>query len=146
MNTRMDNLDFAYLVTPFVAWLFAGTLKFIVNSVKVRRWAFDLIGYGGFPSTHSAIVNAMAFLVALREGTGHPSFGVALTLAFIVMLDAASLRKQVGKHAEAINKLSREQGLNPLRERIGHLKIEIAAGLLVGVGAAFAVDLVMRHL
>jgi len=80
--------------------------KFIINSIKAKQFAFDLIGYGGLPSNHNAIVSSMAALIALKEGIGHPAFGVAVTLAFIVMLDAKSLWRQVGKHAVVINKLT----------------------------------------
>ena len=132
-------MDYAYLITPFCAWLLAGTLKFLVNSMRAGQLAFGLIGYGGLPSNHSAIVSSMVFLVAIREGIESAAFGVALTVAFVVMMDAASLRKQVGKQAAVINDLSRRLGSNasPLRERIGHTKIEIFAG--IGVGALVGV-------
>ena len=99
-------MDYVYAITPFVAWLVAGSLKFLVNSARAGKPAFGLIGYGGLPSNHSAIVSSMAALIALREGIGSPAFGVALTLAFIVILDASSLRKQVGRQAKAINALT----------------------------------------
>jgi len=133
-------MDMSYAATPFLAWLVAGVLKFTINSVKAGQLAFGLIGYGGLPSNHSAIVSSVAALIALKEGFEHPAFGVALALAFIVMLDANSLRRQVGKHAEAINRLNADRpDTTPLRERMGHTRIEIAAGILVGVGVAAAV-------
>ncbi|MDG9929189.1 MULTISPECIES: divergent PAP2 family protein [Pseudomonas] len=134
-------MDLAYLITPFAAWLTAGSLKFAINSLKAGRPAFGLIGYGGLPSNHSAIVSSMAALIALREGIGHPAFGVALTLAFIVLLDANSLRRQVGLHAEAINRLGKSEPEGKvLRERMGHSKVEIIAGLVVGAAVAFLVQ------
>ncbi|MFZ2321026.1 MAG: divergent PAP2 family protein [Pseudomonas sp.] len=133
------TLDISYGLTPFFAWLLAGCSKFAINSLRARRLAFDLIGYGGMPSNHSAIVCSMAVLIALREGVAHPAFGVAVTLAFIVLLDANSLRKQVGLHAQAINALSTEGQKAPLRERMGHSHGEIFAGLLVGAAAAWLV-------
>lgn len=133
-------VDWSYAVTPFLAWFVAGVLKFAINSIKARQPAFGLIGYGGLPSNHSAIVSSMAALIALKEGVGHPAFGVALTVAFIVMLDASSLRGQVGKHALALNRLmSSDKAQAALRERIGHSRMEILAGMLVGIGVAFAV-------
>lgn len=130
-------MDFSYALTPFLAWLTAGVIKFIINSVKAKQLAFGQIGYGGLPSNHSAIVSSMAALVAFKEGIDHPAFGVALTLAFIVMLDANSLRRQVGKHAAIINKLAITMPDHPaLRERMGHTRTEIAAGVLVGIAVA----------
>ena len=133
-------MDYAYAITPFVAWLTAGSLKFLVNSARAGKPAFGLIGYGGLPSNHSAIVSSMVALIAFREGIGSPAFGVALTLAFIVILDASSLRKQVGRQAKAINALTEASAGAPrLRERIGHTPLEIAAGILVGIAVARAV-------
>ena len=133
-------MDLAYALTPMLAWLVAGGLKFAINCVQARRLAFDLIGYGGLPSNHSAIVTSMATLVALREGVGHPAFGVAVTLAFIVVLDANGLRRQVGKQAAALNALG---GDRVLRERMGHSRLEILAGIAVGAAVAAAVHAVM---
>ena len=138
-------MDYTYALTPFLAWLVAGVLKFVINTVKAGQLAFGLIGYGGLPSNHSAIVSSMAALIAFKEGIGHPAFGVAITLGFIVMLDANSLRRQIGKHAAEINKLAiASTDRQPLRERIGHSRVEIVAGILVGVLVAAAVKTVLH--
>ncbi|MBU3574792.1 divergent PAP2 family protein [Polynucleobacter sp. UK-Mo-2m-Kol15] len=133
--------EFSYVITPFLAWLIAGILKFLINSLKARRFAFDLIGYGGLPSNHSAIVSSMATLIALKEGINIPVFGVAIALAFIVILDASSLRKQVGKHAEIINQLNSLTKNSPsiLRERMGHTRVEILAGVITGSAVAYSI-------
>jgi hypothetical protein len=134
--------NFSYLLTPFLAWLVAGILKFLINSLKAKRLAFDLIGYGGFPSNHSAIVSSMAALIAFRDGINTSAFGVAIALAFIVILDASSLRRQVGKHAAEINQLNHVSGRTSaalLRERMGHTRLEIFSGILVGVAVGFVV-------
>lgn len=138
-------MDHTYALTPFLAWLVAGATKFTINSIKAKKLAFGLIGYGGLPSNHSAIVSSMTALIALKEGIGHPAFGAALTLAFIVILDANSLRRQVGKQAETINKLAAEAlDHQPLRERMGHTRLEIAAGIAVGIVVAAAADTFLR--
>lgn len=130
-------MDYSYLLCPFIAWLTAGGLKFVINSFVAKKPAFGLIGYGGLPSNHSAIVSSMATLIALKEGLNHPAFGVALTLAFIVILDAASLRKQIGKQAAALNLLAKTANFkSELRERVGHSLIEIIAGIAVGIVVA----------
>lgn len=135
-------MEWAYLMMPFVAWLVAGSSKFVINSIRAKQLAFGLIGYGGMPSNHSAIVSSMAALIAFKEGIAHPAFGVALALAFIVLLDANSLRRQIGKQAEAINRLQQadqESDAKPLRERIGHTKLELLGGIVVGVLTAYVV-------
>jgi acid phosphatase family membrane protein YuiD len=137
-------MDYSYALTPFLAWFIAGFSKFTINSIKAKQLAYGLIGYGGLPSNHSAIVSSMVVLIAIKEGIAHPAFGVAVTLAFIVILDASSLRRQVGKHAVAINKLTEGHAEHQvLRERMGHTRLEVAAGIIVGVAVAFAVSVIV---
>jgi acid phosphatase family membrane protein YuiD len=134
-------MDFTYLVTPALTWLVVGPIKFVINSVRHRRLAFDLVGNGGFPSNHSAVVTSMATLIALREGIDHPAFGVAVALACIVMIDANSLRQHVGRQAAAINRLAGvSSAVTPLRERMGHTLVEIGGGFCSGIAVAFAID------
>ncbi|TFW28077.1 divergent PAP2 family protein [Massilia arenosa] len=126
-------MDLTYLLTPFLTWLIVGPIKFLINSARTRRWAFDLVGNGGFPSNHSSVVVSMATLIAWREGLGHPAFGVAVTLCFIVMIDANSLRQHVGRQAAAINRLAGgSAGHVTLRERMGHTLVEISGGIVTG--------------
>jgi len=133
-------MELIYLVTPVLTWMVVGPIKFFISSVRYRRWAFDLVGNGGFPSNHSAVVSSMATLIALREGMGHPAFGVAVTLAFIVMIDANSLRQHVGRHAVTLNRLHEGKADHViLRERMGHTRVEIAGGILTGIGMGFLI-------
>lgn len=128
-----------YLITPFFAWLIAGSSKFLVNTIKEKRLAFDLIGYGGMPSNHSSIVSSVVGIVYLKEGLDSPVLTVAIALAFIVILDASSLRKKIGEHATRINELFENGQHNKLRERVGHSKEEIIAGIVCGVVSSIIV-------
>ncbi|MET0266863.1 MAG: divergent PAP2 family protein [Duganella sp.] len=133
-------MDIAYLVTPLITWITVGPIKFLINSAKAGKWAFNLVGNGGFPSNHSAVVSSMATLIALREGIGHPAFGVAVTLCFIVVIDANSLRQHVGKQAAAINRIANGDSAHKwLRERMGHTVVEITGGLATGIAIAHAI-------
>lgn len=136
-------MDLSYLLTPFLTWLVVGPIKFLINSARQRRLAFDLVGNGGFPSNHSAVVTSMATLIALREGISHPAFGVAVTLAFVVMIDANSLRQHVGRQAAAINRLA---GGGRLRERMGHTLVEIGGGIATGIGMGWLIHQLSRSI
>ncbi|OIQ25328.1 divergent PAP2 family protein [uncultured Vibrio sp.] len=129
-------MDLSYLLTPLFAWIIAGSLKFIINSIKAKRLAFDLIGYGGMPSNHSSIVTSAVTIIALKEGIDEPALVAAVALAFVVILDANSLRQQIGKHAKQINSINIGSDIPTLRERIGHTRAEIAAGVVSGISSA----------
>jgi acid phosphatase family membrane protein YuiD len=133
-------MDLAYLLTPLITWITVGPIKFLINSIRARRLAFNLVGNGGFPSNHSAVVSSMATLIALREGIGHPAFGVAVTLCFIVIIDANSLRQHVGRQAAAINRIAGDAAEHKwLRERMGHTVVEIIGGLGTGMAVGFGI-------
>lgn len=131
-------MDTSYIITPFMAWLIAGTSKFVINSLKAKSAAFKQIGYGGFPSNHTSIVTSIAWLIGMKEGISSPALGVAIALSFIVILDATSLRIKVGDHARRINLLVPHE--QPLREIIGHKPVEILGGVMTGLLTALAVN------
>lgn len=137
-------MDISYLVTPFIAWVAAGAIKFIINSAKSKTFAFSQMGYGGLPSTHATVVTSTAALIAIREGSASPVFGVAVTLAFIVILDAHGLRRHIGKQARIINQLASQMNhAESLRERVGHDAVEIGAGILLGILLAYIVSVTL---
>lgn len=131
-------MDISYIITPFIAWLIAGSAKFVINSIKTKSAAFKQIGYGGFPSNHTSIVTSVAWLIAIKEGVESAALGVAIALSFIVILDATSLRIKVGAHARRLNTMAPEEP--PLRESVGHTPIEILGGILTGLFTALTID------
>jgi acid phosphatase family membrane protein YuiD len=135
-------MSFEYLLAPFFAWLVAGSLKFLVNTVRARRLAFDLIGYGGMPSNHMTVAFTVVSLIGFKEGMDSPAFGAALGAAFLFLLDAISLRRQIGQHAERINRLRDSLESEPLRERLGHTRVEELAGVMLGAVLGFLIALV----
>lgn len=132
---------YSYLILPFFTWLFTGSLKFLINSIRAKKFAIDLIGYGGMPSNHSAIASSIVFLIALKEGIDHPAFGVGLAFCFLTLIDANGLRRRIGQQAQIINQLAKND--NPLRERMGHTKIEILAGIATGCFCTWLIKQVM---
>ena len=134
-------MDFVYGITPFVAWFFAGITKFIINSIRERQFAFKNIGYGGFPSNHASIMTSVTSLIGFQHGVANPLFCLAVAITFIVMLDANSLRMQIGKHAQAINNIVHTE---ELRERIGHTKLELLGGVIVGSIIGYVMHLIIN--
>ena len=118
-----------YILMPFVAWVTAGATKFLINYLRFGKEAKNLIGYGGFPSTHTTILSSVIFLAGFREGFQTPIFSVGLGALLVLVIDAHGLRRKVGEQAAALNRL---QGETKLRERMGHSWMEIGGGLGLG--------------
>ena len=128
-----------FILLPFTAWAVSGTIKFLVNFLRQGNItdAKKLIGYGGLPSTHTAIISSVVFLNGFSEGFCTPTFSLGLGVMMLFIMDAHNLRQKIGVHAEILNRLQSEQ---ILRERIGHTWIEIICGLTLGaiLGYIFA--------
>lgn len=87
------------------------------------------------PSNHSSIVGSIFFYIALKEGLNTPATGLAAAILFVVVMDALSLRKNIGRQASVLNKLTFEKlgdAERPLRESIGHKPLEVTVGVFLG--------------
>ena len=123
-----------YVLMPFLAWCIAGCLKFVVNYIRFGNKAKSLIGYGGFPSTHTTIMSSVVFLAGFHEGFASALFSVGLGTLLVLVIDAHGLRRKVGEQAMVLNILQDEK---VLRERMGHSWGEICGGLVLGALLGF---------
>ena len=124
-----------YLILLVVTWLINGSAKYAVNVLRHgMSGATTLIGYGGFPSTHTAVVSAQAVYIGLQHGFHHPAVGALLALLWVVVNEATALRKKIQDHAKHLNALDNTKNH---RERIAHNPIDIIGGLLVGAVVAY---------
>lgn len=134
-------MSLSYVVAPFVGWIVADLLKSLISSIKTGRWRFEPLSYGGFPSSHATVAVTTTTLIGLREGYNSPTYGLALTVTVLFIVDALQLRRWVGQHARALNALRVSQAeLQPLRESVGHTPVEIAAGVALGLACGFLVN------
>jgi uncharacterized protein len=137
------------LITTLIAWILAGLAKVPVEYLETRQWNWALwFSTGGMPSQHSALVTANMLAVGLYAGFNTPVFAVAFTLMFVVLYDAAGVRRQAGLHAQKINQLINEFfaghpiSEDQLKEVLGHTPREVIAGSFLGLVLAFLVWLV----
>ena len=90
MNSLQLALTNKYLYVPFFVWLCIQTFKVIYDLVTTKKFNFKrIIGAGGMPSSHSAVVTCLATLVGKAEGTDSIMFAMATIFALVVMYDAA---------------------------------------------------------
>ena len=132
------------LRVSFYAWLVAQIIKVLIELLAFRRLDLKrLTGAGGMPSSHTALVMALAFSVGKDAGWDSLAFGVTIVFAGVVMYDAAGVRRAAGKQAEAINQIIRDiykgkqVSQDRLKELIGHNPIEVLAGALLGIFIAY---------
>jgi len=144
----MDGSSLAQNKVLFItvlSGLFAQFLKVVLYLFKEKKINFRrFVETGGMPSSHSASVAALSTAIGLSSGFGSTLFAVSAFFSFIVMYDAAGLRRAADRQARVLNKiiddfqLGRQVGQTRLREFLGHTPIEVLAGGLLGILFALA--------
>ena len=134
----IDILDNAVLAWGLAACGLAQFSKLLFELIFKQRWRPSvLIETGGMPSSHSALVTGTAAGVGLQLGFNDPVFALASTIAFIVMYDASGIRRSAGLTAAKVNQISKNNSNelssdNTLKESLGHTKIEVLVGSILG--------------
>jgi len=127
------------ILVPFLALIIAQLIKVIIDSFKDKFSWHNFNSYGGFPSSHSAMVAALAMEIGLQTGFTSAYFAIALALAFLIIRDAVGLRQMLGKHGQVLNMLIKdlpdyqEDKYPFLEERLGHTYLQALAGIILGI-------------
>ena len=128
------------LIAALTWWTIAQLVKVPVNyfvhrKIDLRLW----VSAGGMPSSHSALVCALATGAALQDGLGSTTFAICVALAMIVMYDAAGVRQAASQQARILNQIIDEmfQG-HPiseerLKELLGHTRFQVVVGAAMGI-------------
>jgi acid phosphatase family membrane protein YuiD len=134
----------------FFSWFISQAIKSIIEIVRNRpHTAKEILmslfwTTGGMPSSHSAVVSALATAIGFEVGATSPIFIVAVFYAFITVRDALGVRRAAGSQAKAINQIISTLGtknipkIKPVKEIHGHRISEVMVGILLGFFIAVA--------
>ena len=128
--------DNAVLFWSLLSCLLAQFFKIIFNFFSTGNIRFGIIfETGGMPSSHSALITGTTSGIGYELGYESPLFALAIAVSLIIMYDASGVRKSAGIQASEINKISKQ--LDPkseldLKETLGHTKLEVVVGSLLG--------------
>ena len=146
MNDFLGFIQNKYVYVPFLLWFGIQLFKLLYDLVTTKKFNFKrILGAGGMPSSHSAVVTGLATLIGKYEGVNTPIFAVSLILAFVVMYDACGVRRAAGKQAALLNKLIETPGLTGVQvseklvEVLGHTPIQVFVGALIGLIAGLVI-------
>lgn len=128
-----------WLLIPLITWFLVQVFKVIRELLRDKKVNIKRIwGAGGMPSAHTACVSSFATTVGMTEGFGSTIFAFSVVFAFVVMYDAAGVRRAAGKQARVLNQIIESEGKNiniqeKLVEFLGHTPIEVFCGALTGI-------------
>lgn len=142
MSNFSDFINNKYVMVPLVLWFAIQLFKVLYDLITTKKFNFKrIMGAGGMPSSHSAVVVSLTTLIGKGQGVESPIFALSLALAFIVMYDAAGVRRAAGKQARLLNKIIETPGLTGMEvserlvEVLGHTPIQVFVGALIGLVA-----------
>jgi len=135
---------FIIMLMVLAAWTAAEIIKFIVDiGINKRADVRVLLGYGGFPSAHSALVSALCTSLFLMQGFS-AVFVVSLVLACIVIRDTITIRRYIDKNTEKIAKLNKHLTEEEMEiEYISHSIMEILVGIAIGIVVPLVIYLIL---
>jgi uncharacterized protein len=120
----------------------------VYELIRERRLMLGrLVSSGGMPSSHSALVTALATATGRVQGVNTSEFAITVVLASIVMYDAAGVRRAVSLQARILNQMIDEMFMGHpiaekrLRELIGHTPVQVLVGGLLGICVGWLVTM-----
>lgn len=132
--------NFKYIIIPISTWFFIQLFKLIYDLVKTKQFNFKrILGAGGMPSSHTAVVTSLATMIGISEGFESPLFALAVIFACVVMYDATGVRRAAGKQAQLLNKIVETPGLTKVQvserlvEALGHTPMQVVVGAAIGI-------------
>ncbi len=132
--------EYKYIIIPFLVWFGIQLFKLLYDLITTKKFNFKrILQAGGMPSSHSAVVVSLSTMIAKDVGLNSPIFGVSLIFAFIVMYDAAGVRRAAGKQAKLLNKIVETPGLTGVQvserlvEVLGHTPFQVLVGAFIGI-------------
>lgn len=138
MNFWEGTFSNKAIILPILSWFAAQSYKFIHHLIVNKKADFrKFVSSGGMPSSHSAISVCLAAVLGIEYGFDSGCFALAVIFAFVVMADAAGVRRAAGKQAEVLNRLvnsSKQVRLDrELKELLGHTPVQVLAGAALGI-------------
>jgi len=146
MDVLQKAITNKYIYVPLIVWFSIQTFKVIYDLIKTKKFNFKrIMGAGGMPSSHSAVVTCLATLVGKYQGVDTPIFAMSLIFAMVVMYDAAGVRRAAGKQASLLNKIVETPGLSGVQvqeklvEVLGHTPLQVIIGAFIGIAVGLLV-------
>ena len=126
-----------YLLAAASGWFVAQVLKYIFGALKNGKW-FDssvVLHSGNMPSVHTATVFSLATFVGIKDGFETSIFALAFLFSAVVAYDAMGVRRSSGEQGQAIKEAIKNKSIKAKIPYValGHTKLEVAAGGIIGV-------------
>ena len=147
LKRLIENPVFLSVISSLFFAQLLKTIIFILRAkIKDPRDTLEILIWrtGGMPSSHSAMVSAMAASIAFVDGIDSDLFVITMMFALIIIRDALGVRRSSGIQARVLNWLGRQASeklkidYHQVKEVHGHSPLEVAVGAILGIIIAAA--------
>jgi len=136
----------------FIAQILKLVFQMIKNKTRKKLDAIETILWrtGGMPSSHSAVVCALATSIGIFESIESTYFIISLVFAMVVLRDSMGVRRAAGLQARALNNLGRQSAkltgleFHTVKEIQGHTPLEVLVGAILGIVIAIGFFLILK--
>ena len=135
-----------YIIISIVSMVVAQWAKVFTKYFIRREWDWTAaFATGGMPSSHTALVTALAVSIGLIEGFGSIFFAITFVFGMVIAHDSMGIRYEAGKHASVLNRIvedinvilqNKDRSEEKLKDLLGHHPIEVIGGFLLGIVVA----------
>jgi len=142
IKSLFENKLFLSTVSSLIIAQILKMVFYLVTTKKRKKWdAIETMIWrtGGMPSSHSAVVCALATSAGLNESVDSNFFVLCLVFAMVVLRDSVGVRRAAGLQARALNMLGRQSAkltgldFHSVKEIQGHTPLEVLVGSLLGI-------------
>lgn len=127
--------QYRYLIIPLVGVGISQIIKAVLEILTNRKTSVKrvLMGAGGMPSSHAVVTFTLTGMTILDYGLDSAIAAVSIMFSLIIAYDSFHVRYETGKHAKAINELTKSN----FKEYIGHNAFEVFVGAILGLVIAY---------
>jgi len=135
-----------YIIISIISMVVAQWAKVFTKYFIRREWDWTAaLATGGMPSSHTALVTALAISIGLIEGFGSIFFAITFVFGMVIAHDSMGIRYEAGKHASVLNRIvddineilqNKDRSEEKLKDLLGHHPIEVIGGFLLGIVVA----------
>ena len=148
----LNPIFLSTLSSLFIAQILKLVFHVIKKKTRKKMDAIETILWrtGGMPSSHSAVVCALATSIGLKESVNSTYFIISLIFAMVVLRDSVGVRRAAGLQAKAINNLGRQSAkligldFHTVKEIQGHTPLEVLVGAVLGIVIAVSFYLIIK--
>lgn len=138
--------DYYPLIAALIGHFSAQIIKPFSKYHRTKKFDFlEIFAAGGFPSSHTSTMTALALSLGIKDGFSSSTFFIAFIVMLIIGYDAMNVRLYTGKNIaitrqliDDLRKIKDIQFDDPIyftkmKQILGHERFEVFGGFILGI-------------